>query len=205
MNCPHCKTPNNPGSQFCIQCGENLSTLSPAETNVSSKKELLGILTIRMVVSLIGLMIVNSILIGLAFVQELNIPDFDIPTPTLISILIYLVAIGILINYASTLRNLWPKAFPKYAQAAFVFNALITLILLSMAYRIIKPIIRGFTNDATPFLITQSIFVVIALITLGRASAFVFQMLPSWIANLKAGILPVPMNIEKEGDAEVDQ
>lgn len=201
MNCPNCNAYNKPGSQFCIQCGEPLQSSGSPPVQYRSAKEVLGIYTARMVIALIGLMILNMILTGLSFIEEINIPDFDMSAPTLITILIYLVAIGLLIHYGVNLRVLWPRAFPKFNQAHSLFNAVIYVVVLSMTYKVIKPFILEFSDDySTPLLIIQLILVAIVLVILGTASIFIYQVLPIWIASFKESIAqpPVQFKVKEE-------
>lgn len=203
MNCPNCNTPNKPGSQYCIQCGEPLQVANQPQVKYGSAKEVLGIYTLRTLLALIGLAILNTILTGLSFIEELDIPDFDMTAPTLITILIYLVAITLLIQYTVTLKGLWPRAYPRYQQADSLFNAILYVIVLSMVYRVFKPFIFEFTFDTTPLLIVQLILIAFVLVILGRASIFVYQMMPVWISTLKESITPPQVQIRiKEEEAK---
>jgi len=167
---------------------------------LDSTKGRLGVLTTRMILALVGLVILNAILTGLSFIEEFQIPDFDLDTPTLITALIYLVAIGLLVNFSLTLRSLWPQAYPRYNQAFYLFNAIIYVVVLVMAYRVAKDIIQAFTDDSDPLTILQLVCVVVVLFIVGRASVFVYQLLPSWIEAMKASFTlpPVQMPVEKK-------
>lgn len=200
MNCPHCNTPNDPSNQFCISCGGNLYGPAPNQPMGGSARDLLGILTGRIILALFGLMIVNRILSGLAFIKEFRIPDFDLSTPELFSMVIFIVAIALLINYAVTLRGLWPQAYPKYGEVAYVFTTLLYVIAISMAYRMIKPIILAFAVDSTPLMLLQLACLLVTVVLVIRVSVFVYQNLPVWLSNFKNSLTPPPPVLN--GDVE---
>jgi hypothetical protein len=111
-----------------------------------------------------------------------------------------MVAIGLLVNFSLTLRNLWPQAYPKYYQAFYLFNAIIYVVVLVMAYRVTKEFILAFADDSDPLTILQLVCVVVVLFIVGRASVFVYQLLPTWIQAMKASFTlpPVEMPVEQK-------
>jgi hypothetical protein len=150
-------------------------------------------MTLRFLIALLGLALLNMILTGLAFVEELIIPDFPLSTPTLVSSLIYFIALVLLVNYARVLAVMWPQAFPRYQEASVGFVALILLIILTTAYSGFRPFILEYASDTTPLTIIQFVFLSIAFIIVGRASVILYQALPSWLAGLRWSSTSTPI------------
>jgi hypothetical protein len=197
MNCPHCDTPNDPSSKFCAGCGRPLhgQAVSPSiavNDPAFSSRSMLGIQTIRFLLSLLGLWLLKGILTGLPFVEELCIPEVDMSTPAIISLLIYLVIMFVLVNYATVLSRLWPQAFPGYPNLASVGVAVVYLIVLAVAYNGSKPIFRTITTDTQLLMIWQIVLAVIALLISIWVSAIVYRSLPAWLMAFRRSLLAIP-------------
>jgi hypothetical protein len=208
MNCPHCNTPNDPSSRFCVSCGQSLSGQSPSApfaTNelALSPRAVFGIQTGRLLLSLLGLWLLKAILTGLPFVKELSIPKVSISTPSIISSLICLVIIIVSVKYATLLSRLWPQAFPGYPQAVSVWAAIVYLIVLAAAYNGSKPVLQAVKADAQWMMIWQIVLVSIALLISIRASVIAYQLLPAWLIAYRRSTLAMPMvSPHQEADRE---
>jgi hypothetical protein len=198
MNCPHCGTPNDPSSKFCASCGQPLHGQASPPSSATyepafSPRAVLGIQTARFLLSLLGLWLLKAILTGLSFVEELQIPEVDVPTPSIIGTLIYLVIIVVLVRYAQLLGKLWTQAFPGYPQVASVGAAVVYLIALTAAYSGSKPIFRALTTDDEVLMIWQIVLVVLALLISIQVSATVYQFLPTWLSTCRRNLLATPL------------
>lgn len=187
MNCPHCNTPNDPSHQYCINCGKPLhEPPSPNSTsNQQYSRDQLSAHTFQIIVSLIGLWLINTILTGLSFVEELVIPDLPLSVSLLISLIVLLLVFFLLIRFARAIAAYWPFAFPRLREAGSVINALLTVIILGIAYRIFKPIVLQISRDPEPLMILQIILLLIAVVLVFRAGLFVYHAIPNWYKNLK--------------------
>lgn len=187
MNCPHCNTPNDPSNQFCMSCGKPMKADATLAANrpAVSPSEWLGILTIRLVAALFGLWILNKILTQLSFVKELKIPDFDVTPASIISAVLFLVMILLLLGFARLLGVLWPRTFPKAPEAVLIWNAIIYLIVLSVGYTALRPVIQGFFDEPEVLMVFQIVLVVIALLIVIRPSIVIYKALPTWLVHLR--------------------
>jgi len=196
MNCPHCNTPNDPSNRFCVNCGRDIH-VQPMARGTPSAVGALGVQTVQLFIALFGLSILNSILTGLAFVEELRIPDFELSTPSVITFLIYFVAVILLVNYVRMLSFLWPQAFPRYPEVMALVGGVIYLILFTLAYQGLKPLILAYATDTIPLTLLQVILLFVSLIMVGRASVIVYNALPVWLSDLR---WQMPARTEKENE-----
>ncbi len=187
MNCPNCNTPNESNNQFCISCGQVLSGQAPVTSTplARSAGELLGVLTIRTVLVLIGLWLVRLILNWLPFVKEMRIPGLNIAMPILITSVIYLVVAFVLLGYAQTLRVLWPQSFPNTADLGFVLATLVYLGILAAIYYAFKPVILVLATEPDVFTVFQAILFVIAVILIIPAFIALYRGIPGWIIAVR--------------------
>lgn len=192
MICPICQTTNDPSSQFCQKCGTSL------RNNQISKAEARNILllsTFKVLVSVFGLWLIKVILLDLDFVQEISIPKLPISVPTIIGLIILLVIFFLLFQYIGIVTSFWRSAFPLVKEADALFIALLWLILLGIAYKIIKPLVQMInfeisTNTAanvgnTSILILQLMFVLVALVLVFRAGLVIYYALPGWYVSIR--------------------
>ena len=189
MNCPTCNTPNDPNNQFCISCGQPLGGQTPAGQTPAgsmplahSAGELLGVLTIRTVLVLIGLWLVRLILNWLPFVKEMRIPGINISMPVLITCVIYLAVAFVLLGYAQTLRVLWPQSFPNAPEFGTVLAALVYLGVLAAIYFAFKPVILVFATEPDVMTVFQAILFVIAVVLIVQALIILYRSMPRWLA-----------------------
>jgi hypothetical protein len=187
MNCPKCNTVNEPNSSFCVNCGESLSDKAVTKTAplANSPKELLGLLTIRTVVILIGLWLVHLILNWLPFVTEMRIPGININMPVIITSVIYFVIVIVLLSYAKMLRVLWQQSFPQAPEFGSVLAALVYLGILVAVYYAIRPLLRTFITDPNIITIFQVILFVIAIMLIVPALSILYQSMPRWMAAIR--------------------
>jgi hypothetical protein len=202
VKCPHCNTTNDPKNTVCENCGQPLSGIQAAETQntgeqrsgqqparppalANSMKELLGIMTVRTVVVLFGLWLVNLILKWLPFVEEMQIPGLEIRLPVLITSAIYLVIAFVLIGFVQSLRVLWPKSYPQASELGSVLAALVYLGILVAVYYAFRPLIRVFTADPDAMTIFQAVLFVIALGLIIPALITLYQNIPRWMAAIR--------------------
>ena len=193
MNCPNCNTVNPAGNQFCMNCGASLSAVGAAPiTRYSSLGHALFTATGQTLISVLMLYLLRSILNGLSFIQELQIPEWRITAPEIISIIMYLLVLVLLVNYARSVAYLWPQAYPRYSGVGIVITAILYVIGLSVAYTMLKPLFQRFFTDPEPLLILRVLLALIALFLLGRAAVVVYQSLPGWLDNLRTSLMTLP-------------
>ncbi len=187
MNCPYCDTPNDPSNQFCVHCGRSLHEAPAQATSDRSPdaKNYIFVHTFRIIVSLFGLWIINTILVGLNFIKELSIPQLPIRVTALITAFIVLIVIILLITYIRMFADAWPAAFPRLREAGSVFTALLSIVVLAVIYSFLKPILPIFTDQREPLMILQIALLIIAVILLFRAAAIVYHAIPLWFERLK--------------------
>ncbi len=191
MECPKCKSENEEGSQFCLNCGEQLS---PTATTVSqplarSPRQLLGILTLRAFLSILGLAVFRAILIRLPFTQGVRIPNFPITIEAIISSVIYFIALLIIITYARSLSVLWPQAYPRYVEAGTFLSALVYIGVLVAGYYAFLPLIV--VLGAGPELVSwfEIALLIISIALLAWAGIALYRFLPSWLSSLRLSSL----------------
>lgn len=207
MNCPNCNTPNEPGYQFCVNCGQPLSSQSqvpppagespapppvvqpqapPRPPIARSLSELLQVLTIRIVVILVGLWLLKVVLNWLPFIQDLRIPNSPLSVSTIINTIVYLIIIALLVSYSRMLWVLWPQALPRYREASTFLVMLIYIVVLIVFYYAVQPLILAFASDPREALtVLQVILFIVALILLVYAIVIVYQRLPFWLPSVR--------------------
>ncbi len=193
MNCPHCGTPNDPASVFCIKCGQALKEGSAppaapgtATVQTLSAAGLLGVYSTQAIVGLLVLLFFRSILVQLPFTQDFRLPDVRISTPVIITVVVYLIAIVILLSFARMLGGMWPQAFPRQAFLAPALTSLIYVAVLAAVYTAAKePLVAFSSGDATLMLAVQGFCLVVAFILLVRSGVIIYQYLPAWLTSLR--------------------
>lgn len=188
MNCPYCNAYNNPESQFCMNCGRQLTHqaapgIPQAAPALPSPSSWIGILALRLLLTLFGLWLLKDILIKLSFVRDLQIPEVPISAPEIISVLFFIVMIVLLLNFARTLTVLWPQAFPRYREAPLIINAILYLLVLNFAYKALRPVIFWITTDSEVMMILQIILVILAILIIVYPCIILYQALPGWLSN----------------------
>jgi hypothetical protein len=195
MNCPHCNAYNEAGSQFCINCGQSLAgnvvvagggAVAPSAEETS--RQLLGIHTLRLLFGLLVLFVFYKVLINLSFVERLIIPDFPFTATEIIRALVYLVALVLLLGYAQSLRNLWPKAYPRWSAITPLLVALIYVAVIAAAYSAIATPLLVLTEEPDAVLVLQIVLLVLAVLVLGSAWVSFYTGMPSWLRNLRLNV-----------------
>jgi hypothetical protein len=184
VNCPNCNTPNEPHNTFCANCGQSLTGKVVAQTIplAKSTKELLGIMTFRIVVILIGLWLVHIIFNWLPFVREMRIPGLSIGLPVLITSAIYLIIVIVLFGYVKTLSVLWRQSFPQVPEFGSVLVTLVYIAVLVAVYFAFRPLILTYTTDPNVLTVFQAILFVIAIMLIVPALITLYQSMPRWMA-----------------------
>jgi len=195
MNCPNCNTFNDAGNQYCMKCGKALPTegLVPMG-GYSSPGQALYSITGQTLISVLMLYLLRSVLQGLSFIQDLQITNWHITTPEIISTIMYLLVLVLLVIFAHSLGYFWPQAFPRYSGIGVVLTAILYVIGLSVIYSMLKPVFLRFISDPEPMLILRIILALVALSLLGRAVIVIYQSLPTWLNNLRTSFLTMPSN-----------
>lgn len=192
MNCPACHAPNDPSSQFCQTCGTQLQ-INCISRNEARERLLLS--TFRLVLGVLGLWIIKTVLINLDFVQEVTIPDFPISVSTLVVLVILVIVAFLLIGFSRTLSSYWEVAFPGVSNVEHLGIAVIWLILLGIAYKILKPFVLMINFDPGPgvtttsgsmaILILQLILILMAIVVVFRAGVLLYHSIPLWFEKIK--------------------
>lgn len=152
----------------------------------------LGLFTLRTLVTLIGIWILKLIIVSLPFVKELTIPNFPLTVIQIVNLLIDIVVVTMILNFGLGLSKYWPLEFPKAPEAGIVFTMLTYLIGLIVAYGAIKDLLDSLVDESEPVLILQIVFLVTAVLLLTRAALVVYQSLPKWLANLRDSLSTPP-------------
>jgi hypothetical protein len=187
MNCPNCNTPNEATAKYCKQCGNPLSdNPNQGDTfSISNARDHLFSATFRIVISLIGLWLVNTILVSLKYVKELQIPQLPFPVSVLITLIVMLFIFFLLLHYAQEVAQLWKVGFPGAREASNVWIALITIILLNVAYQVLKPIVQLISTDNVPTMILQIAFLLVAIVVVFRVVIVIYKIIPTWYFRIK--------------------
>lgn len=191
ITCLNCNTPNSPESRFCISCGQTLAgqVAGSGETAVSATsfmRRQLGIATARLLITLLLIWLLRSILINLSFVEGLRIPDFPFTIEQLITFIAYAVAFVLLIGYTQTLRTYWTPAFPSLASLTPALVGIIYVVLLSLAYRALLPLITNLVDDPRDFILAlRVVLVILAIILLSWAGKVIYDALPGWLGSIR--------------------
>lgn len=199
MLCPSCNTENPVNTMYCMNCGANLqNTEAGSVTAANPAGHAIYIATGQTLVAVIMLFLLRSILTGLSFVREIQIPDWRITVPDIISIVMYLLVLLVLLNYARLLGYHWPRAFPRYVGIGMVLTAILYLIALSVTYSMLKPLFFQFFSDPEPILILRVFLALIAIFLVGRAALVVYHSTPIWLDNLRASFVTSPYPGDKK-------
>jgi hypothetical protein len=148
----------------------------------------LGIATARLFIALLLIWLLRSILVNLSFVEGLLIPDVPFAVEQLITFIAYAAAFVLLIGYTQTLRTGWALAFPSLASLTPALVGIIYVVLLSLAYRALLPVIIELVDDPRDFILAlRVILVILAIILLSWAGKVIYDALPGWLASIRMG------------------
>jgi len=191
MKCPKCQTENEEGSQFCLSCGAQIGAAAAraAQPLARSPRQLLGIMTLRAFLSIVGLVVIRAIVLRLPFTQGVRITGAPFTVETLISAVIYFIALLILVAYARSLSVLWPRAYPRFVEAGTFFSALVFIGVLVAAYYAFLPIV--YALGAGPEVISwiEIGLLILSIALLAWAGIALYRFLPSWLSTLRLSAL----------------
>lgn len=193
MNCPYCQTVNRPGDRFCMKCGKLLSEMPAAPPAgerlpppvANSYPQLFWLLTGRVIIAILLLFLFRRVFVGLAFTQNLAIPDFPLTVPQIITSLVNLAVLALLLGYAPAMRALWPKAYPRLAFLTPALMALVYVWALSVAYTALIIPVYLLVDNPDVGLVIQVLWTLAALALLGYAWLAVYQELPTALRSIR--------------------
>lgn len=192
FTCPNCQTQNESGSRFCISCGHDLSNEvvggGTVITNTGFYRRHLAVSTAQVMLALLLIWLLRSIFVNLSFVEGLTLPEVPFTAAQIITFIAYLVAFVLLLNFVSNLRTYWPNAYPHLAFLTPALTVIIYLVLISLAYRALLPVILDLVDDPGDFvLVLRVLLTVLALILLAWAGKIVYDALPGWLSGIHFG------------------
>lgn len=198
MNCPKCNTPNSPQNQFCVTCGEPLPASAPVQESspalARSPGELLGALTLRLILVVSAIWLIKEILIWLPFTKEIVIPRVAISVPTIITSVAYLAIISILLGYANALRVLWPQTFPLYSDALPILVVIVYLCVIVFLYYAFLPVFTNLIRDPVALLIFQAVLFLVSVGLLIWAAVELYRRFPYWWINIRKASFLSPIS-----------
>lgn len=197
MLCQQCFTENPKENRFCMSCGESLTEPNAVVTPKEEHHKRLSVETIRFIISVFGLLILNWIVTSMSFLKDLQIPESDLSTEVIVKSVIYLLIIILLLRFASLIGYFWKKAFPNFSQAALFIQTILFLISLSVFYDSTLWLFNQYIEDPQILLIYQLTLGGIAIILLIRAGSYFYQVLPLWLKRIN---LTIDMPEEQEED-----
>ncbi|MBK8904574.1 MAG: zinc-ribbon domain-containing protein [Anaerolineaceae bacterium] len=192
ITCPNCQTQNESGSRFCISCGHDLSNEAAgggtAVAHTGFYRRRLGVSIGQTVIALLLVWLLRSVFVNLSFVEGLTLPDVPFTVAQIITFIVYLIAFFLLVNFVNTLRSHWPNAYPRLAALTPALTVVIYVMLISLAYRALLPVIIDLADDPSDFvLVLRVILTVLALALLGWAGKVIYDALPGWLAGIRLG------------------
>jgi hypothetical protein len=171
-----------------MNCGQPLGkgAQAPKQAPLArSSSELLGVLTVRLLISLLGLWLIKTIINWLPFAHELPVSETGFSILMLINAVIYLIVILLLLGYAGTVRVLWPQAYPRFREVGFVIMAVVYIGVLIAVYNGFLPLIVVFSDDPSILIIFQALLLLFSAIILGYAFLGVYRKLPAWLMIIR--------------------
>lgn len=200
MICKKCGENNTGDNRFCFSCGAKL-IVDNSDKEKQRYQSHLGLETMRVGISVFGLLILNWLIMSMAFMKDLRFPESRIMPSQILETIIYLVILIVLLRFSRYLARRWPFAFPKYYQAVLFFETILILIALSLFYSSTTWIIRELVSDAEGMLVYQLLFVIIAVILIVRACIYFYQVLPRWLHQINQSMqLPADPTITQDDD-----
>ena len=160
--------------------------------NAEKEVRVLGLYTLRTLVTLLGIWILKLIVVSLPFFKEIAIPDFPFTVVQIVNLFITIVVVVIIVNYGIGLSKYWPLEFPKAPEAGTVLTMIVFLIALITAYNSLKEVLETLVEGSEAVLILQIVFLVTSVMLLIRAALVVYQVLPKWLNTLRESISAPP-------------
>ena len=159
---------------------------------VKKKVKVIGLYTLRTLVTLLGIWILKLIVVSLPFFKELSIPNFPFTILQIVNLLIAILIVAIILNFGFGLIKYWPLEFTKVPEAGVVLSMLVFLIALIVAYDSVKELLEALLEGPEAVLILQITFLVISALLLVRAALVVYISLPKWLNSLRDSIATPP-------------
>lgn len=185
MICPKCQTPNEPNSEFCMRCGTPLHLVEREGNPLSANRYHLFIETLKFVFMLLGLYLIQTILTSLQFVKDIRIPDFPITVIQMVEVVMGLIILVLVIAFAAGFSGLWGRAFPAASAAGNIITSFLYIIVLSVLYKGMMPVMESAFNEPEIYLILQVFFLIIAIILAASILITLNKTLPKWINNFR--------------------
>ena len=201
ITCPNCQAQNEPGSRFCISCGQSIEGVAEKNTMAVPQENIyqrtLGLAAGQTLIALFLVWVVQTILISLSFVEGFRLPNITLTVPQIITSIAYLAALVLLVLFANTLGSHWPRAYPRLASLTTALTAVIYIVLISLAYRALLPVITSLVDNPADFiLILRVTLTLLALVLLIRAAQVIYEAFSSWLSGIR-------FNLPKLASAEV--
>jgi hypothetical protein len=201
ITCPNCQAQNEPGSRFCISCGQGLESVSEKNALAAPQDNIyhrtLGLATGQTLIALFLVWVVQTVLVSLSFVEGLRLPSVPLTMPQIITTIAYLVAIVLLVVFANKLGSYWPRAYPRLASLTTALTAVVYIVLISLAYRALLPVINSLVDNPSDFiLILRVALTILALVLLIQATQVIYEALSGWLSGFR-------FNLPKIVSAEV--
>jgi len=181
--CNQCHTENDSSSRYCKSCGAPLETSSSASGH--SPSSWFGIMTLRLVVTILLLWIAGVILVNLNFIHQLSFPGLNLSTTGVIGTVILLTVVVLLVKYAFDLSAIWPQLFPRFRVGGTLFSGIIQLLALALAYSALQPFMIGLFGGTEPVTILQVALAICAVWVVVWVGMEVYRAIPGWIENLR--------------------
>jgi hypothetical protein len=180
-----------------MNCGANLMVNEPVVLAKEESRKKLSIETIRTIISIFGLLILNWLIKSMGFMKDLQIQESNLTAEIVVKSVVYLLIIFLLIRYASYIGSLWKKAFPKFSQADVFFQTILFLICLSVLYEATPWLFQLYLTDPQINLIYRLTLGGIAIVLIVRASIYFYQVLPVWLKRINLKI-DIPEEYEED-------
>ncbi|HTX78206.1 MAG TPA: zinc ribbon domain-containing protein [Longilinea sp.] len=181
--CKQCHTENDSGSRYCKSCGAPLETSSSASGH--SPSNWFGVMTMRLVVTILLLWIAGVVLVNLNFIHQLSIPGLKLSTTSIVGTVILLTIVVLLMKYAFDLSALWPQLFPRMRVGGTLFSGIIQLLALALAYSALQPFMIGLLGGTEPVTILQVALAICAISVVVWVGLDVYRAIPNWIESLR--------------------
>ncbi len=156
----------------------------PSMPVARSYPHLLAILSIRLGLGLLLVWLARSVLLRLPFTRGLALPEVPLTPANLITLITYLIALVLLLNYARAVRAVWSQAFPQQTALTPALTGLIYVGALFAGYSALEMPVRIWMGE-TGGLLLQVIALTLAIIFVTRAAMAGYQHLPLWFASLR--------------------
>jgi len=171
-----------------MNCGKSLGkgTTAPKQAPLArSSSELLGVLTVRLLLALPGLWLIRTIINWLPFARELPVSETGFSVLMFINMMISIIVVLLLLSYTGTVRGLWPQAYPRYREVGFVIMAVVYIGVLILVYNAFLPLIVVFSDDPSILIVFQALLLLFSAIILGYAFLGVYRKLPAWLTMIR--------------------